>query len=352
MSEEQGINELISALRRAESEKVEGIEKKLTNEIEQAEEGYQTDLEEIDRNLMNQVESLMSNHNDELSENIDHFQQVLIELKGAAYHWDDEFWHNFSLDTNDKIADCHRVGTLKVNGHFNQLETLALAPIINGQNVIFLSSTEIERHVIQAFQSLILRLIITSPKGKIRLVPIEPVTASNNVFSILLGEKEVSLGVEDNLDKISQHLSMVKKTYLTEDSPTLLEIMAQTGSYPVPNYILAVAGFPHTFSEKAIRQLMKIMQKGPVCGIHTIILVDTEELPDLDLEGLDHKASVISYQEDRFVFSSGSSQSSPSDNNDFDYFNFDLELDRLPELSLLKELVRKIDDSVFDGLGS
>ena len=61
-----------------------------------------------------------------------------MELKGAAYHWDDEFWYNFSPGNVSEVAGCHRLGTLKINGHFNQLETLALVPIINGQNVKYL----------------------------------------------------------------------------------------------------------------------------------------------------------------------------------------------------------------------
>ncbi|MBB73684.1 MAG: hypothetical protein CMJ75_04115 [Planctomycetaceae bacterium] len=348
MSEEQTVDELITTLRRAKEKKIDKIEEKLKNELGLAEETYQTELEEIDKNLMNQVDSLMNNHNDELGENVDYFQRMLLELRGAAYHWDDEFWHNFSPGSDNDIADCHRVGTLKINGHFNQLETLALVPVINGQNVIFLSSIEVRKQISQAFQSLILRLIVTSPSGKIRLVPIDPLQDNSDIFSIFPTPNTETFNIEDNLSRISQHLSLVRKAYLTEDCPTLVEVMNETGYYPVPHHILAVANFPHTFSEKSIRQLMTIMQKGPSCGIHTIMLVDAEKLPELDLEGLDRQANVISYEEDRFVFLNGMARSNPSSNDTFDYSNFDLELDQLPRLSLIEELMKKTDNSVFD----
>ena len=350
MSEEQTIDELIGTLRKVQADTVEVVEKKLKEELGQAEEEYQSELEEIDKNLMDQVDNLMSGHNDELGENIDHFQQLLIDLKGAAYNWEDEFWHDFQPGAVSEVSDCHRVGTLKINGHFNQLETLALMPIINGQNVIFLSSAEIKKQITQAFQSLILRLIVTSPKGKIHLVPIQPLPSSKEILGIFPFQRGDHQNIEDNLNRLSQHLSLVRKKYLTDDCPTLVEVMTETGCYPVPHCILAVLDFPHNFSEKAIRQLITIMQKGPACGIHTIMLVDTEELPSLDLEGLDQGANVISYdyEQDRFVFRFQTSKSDSGDEYAFDYSGFDLELDQLPTSDLLEKLAGRTEVSVFD----
>ena len=349
MPEEQNIDKFVGTLRKMQKEREEEIEENLKNELGSANEEYEAELQEIDKKLMEQVDSLMNNHSDELGENIDHFQQLLIELKGAAYHWDDEFWQKFSPGTVDVPAECHRVGTLKINGHFNQLETLALVPIINGQNVVFLSSEESNVHITQAFQSLILRLIVTSPKGKIRLFPIEPLTKKDSILGLFPSQQRENLSIEDDLDELAQYLLSVKKKHLTDDRSTLVEAMTEIGYYPVPHYILAITDFPHTFSETAIRQLMKIMQQGPACGIHTIMVVDSEEVPDLDLEGLDEQASVISYQKDRFVFSSGTMQSNSGDNV-FDYSNFDLELDQLPDINLLEKLIEKTDISVFDSI--
>ncbi|MBM79166.1 MAG: hypothetical protein CMJ78_01070 [Planctomycetaceae bacterium] len=348
MSEEKTVDEIIGTLRKVQTDKVEEVEEHLRSELNQAEEEYQAELEEIDKNLMYQVDNLMSNHNDELSDNIDHFQQLLVELEGAAYHWDDEFWHDFLPETVSKVSDCHRVGTLKVNGHFNQLETLALIPIINGQNVIFLSSIEIKKQINQAFQSLILRLIVTSPTSKIHLMSIEPLANSNKILGIFPKKYVEHENAEESLNRLSLHISLVRKKHLTNDQPTLLEVMAETGNYPVPHYLLAVTDFPHNFSAKAIRQLITIMREGPACGVHTIMLVDAEELPNLDLEGLDKEASVISYEDDRFVFRSGISQSDPTNESAFDYSNFNLELDQLPDLDLLEKLVSSTDISVFD----
>jgi len=124
--------------------------------------------------------------------------------------------------------------------------------------------------------------------------------------------------------------------------------MTETGDYPVPHCVLAVKDFPYNFSEKSIRQLITIMRKGPACGIHTIMLVDAEELPNLNLEGLDKEANVISYEEDHFVFRSGIPQSSSGSEADFDHSGFDLELDQLPASDLLERLIGETDISVFD----
>ncbi|OUU21850.1 MAG: hypothetical protein CBC13_08475 [Planctomycetia bacterium TMED53] len=348
MSEEQTVDNLIGSLRKVQEEKIEEVEEHLRKELGQAEEEYQTELEEIDKNLMDQFDNLMSNHGEELNENVDHFQQLLMELKGAAYHWDDEFWYNFSPGKVSEVAVCHRLGTLKISGHFNQLETLALVPIINGQNAIFLSSVKIKKQITQAFQSLILRLIVTSPKGKIHLVTIEQLSPDGNILGIFPNQHKKQQSIEDNLNKLSQHISQVRKEYLTEKYPTLVEVVAEMGCSPVPHYILAVSDFPNSFSEEAVRQLITIMRKGPACGVHTIMMVDTEELPNLNLEGLDKEANVISYEEDRFIFRNGIAQSEPSDELDFDYSGFDLELDQLPAPDLLEKLITETDVSVFD----
>ena len=78
------------------------------------------------------------------------------------------------------------------------------------------------------------------------------------------------------------------------------------------------------------------------------MLVDAEELPNLDLEGLDKEANVISYEEDHFIFRIGVPQQSSSDEGDFDTPSLNLEPDQLPAPDLLERLIDKTDISVFD----
>ena len=67
---DQTVDNLIGSLNKAQEETIEEVEGLLRKELVRAEEEYQTELEGIDKNLMDQVDNLMSNHSDELGENI------------------------------------------------------------------------------------------------------------------------------------------------------------------------------------------------------------------------------------------------------------------------------------------
>ena len=346
--EEKKIDELIGTLRQIQQEEIDEAEDNLKNEVKQAEIDYETELQEIDDKLTEQVDNLIDSHNEELQENVNHFQQLLSGLGGAAYHWEDEFWHDFSISTNDKPAECHRVGVLKVNGHFNQLETLALVPVINGQSVIFLSTVESRIQISQAFLSLILRVLVTSQKDKIRLVAIDPSSDENGITGLFPILKKSAVRNENKLGQVLEHLLLVKKDYLKDGRSSLVDVMTEVGYYPVPHCLIAISGFPHSFSEETIRQLITIMQEGPACGIHTVMVVDSEEVPDLDLDGLDSKASVIAYQDGRFVFGGTNIGKPTNARENVDSSRFDLDLDKLPEANLLRKLIDKIDVSTFE----
>jgi len=346
--EESNIDEFIGALRRAEVDEIETAEEKLKEELKRAESEYETELQGIENEIMEQVDTLTNNHNEELGENVDNFQQILSELEGAAYHWDEEFWQNFSPNTINEPAECHRIGILKINGHFNQLETLALIPIINGNNVILLSTFGSKVQMKQGFQSLILRLLITSPKNQIRLVIVDSSNEYDGIKNLFPNRTKDISRIESKFEKIIHHLFWVRKEFLKNGERTLIDVASELGHYPVPHYILAIADFPHTFSEKSIRQLMTIMQKGPACGIHTVMMVDYEEVPDLDLEGLDTNATVISHHDGRLIFGNMEIEEQSNEGSILDHSSCYLDLDQLPKSDLLQKLVAEIDDSVFE----
>ena len=121
----------------------------------------------------------------------------------------------------------------------------------------------------------------------------------------------------------------------------MTDIRSQRGIYPIPHRILAIANFPHGFSTAAIQKLAVIMKQGAKCGVHTVMMADTDLATEADLEELDNSASVISYQQDRFVYQNMEcGEKSPQD--------FDLELDRLPEASLVQTIISTVGKSAMN----
>ena len=228
--EESNIDEFIGALRRAEVDEIETAEEKLKEELKRAESEYEAELQDIEKGIIEQVDTLTNNHNEELGVNVDNFQQILSELKGAAYHWDEEFWQNFSPNTINEPAECHRIGTLKINGHFNQLETLALIPIINGNNVILLSTFGSKVQMKQGFQSLILRLLITSPKNQIRLVIVDSSNEYDGIKNLFPNRIKDISRIESKFEKIIHHLDKnLKLNKALRVSETRNEVLQQMG---------------------------------------------------------------------------------------------------------------------------
>ena len=345
MVEEQIVEELTEVLHQAQKRQEEQVSKEYEAEIAAAEAEHQKSLHQIDETLTEQIETLIANHDAELNDNVSDFKQLLEELQGAAYDWSDEFWHTYTPRQEGDSPACHRIGTVRINGHFNQLETLALLPIINGQNVIFKASGAAKDQALQAFQSLILRLVAASPIGKILLVAIDPQGQGDNIVGLVdIKQKEtteMTAYIEANLDNLLQHLSSVEETYLSYACPTLTDIRSQRGIYPIPHRILAIANFPHGFSTAAIQKLAVIMKQGAKCGVHTVMMADTDLATEADLEELDNSASVISYQQDRFVYQNMEcGEKSPQD--------FDLELDRLPEASLVQTIISTVGKSAMN----
>ena len=336
MVEEQIVEELTEVLHQAQKRQEEQVNQEYKAEIATVEAEHQESLHQIDEILTEQIDTLLTSHSAELNDNVSDFQQLLEALQGAAYDWNDEFWHTFTPRREGDPPACHRVGKLRINGHFNQLETLALLPIIDGQNEIFKASGAAKDQALQAFQSLILRLVAASPVGKVLLVTIDPQGRGDNVVGLVdINQKEITemtAYIEANLDNLLRHLSSVVETYLSYACPTLADIRSHRGTYPIPHRILAIANFPHGFSTTAIQKLAVIMKQGAKCGVHTVMVADTDLATEADLERLDNSANVISYQQGRFVYQNMEySEESPQD--------FDLELDRLPEASLAQTII-------------
>ncbi|MGC8960065.1 MAG: hypothetical protein ACP5OO_09820 [Chloroflexia bacterium] len=97
---------------------------------------------------------------------------------------------------------------------------------------------------------------------------------------------------------------MERMEYLRNRYRTMEEYNAEAGEVAEPYRLLVVVHFPVNFTPETARRLVSIATNGPRCGVHALVLVDTEQpLPHgFNLADLERTANVISWDGQRFVW--------------------------------------------------
>ncbi len=160
--------------------------------------------------------------------------------------------------------------------------------------------------VIAALDNIILRLLATTPPGKIAFTIIDPVGLGQNFAGLMhLADYEEALinrriwtqrdQIDERLAELAEHIEKVIQMYLRNEYSTITEYNEQAGSVAEKYHFLVIADFPGNFSESAVKRLQSIVLSGPRCGIFTLIHWDQRQpLPDgISAEDLRKNSIVI-----------------------------------------------------------
>jgi hypothetical protein len=140
--------------------------------------------------------------------------------------------------------------------------------------------------------NVILRLLSTTPPGKLSFTIIDPVGLGENFAGLMhLGDYEESLinrriwtqrdQIDERLSELNAHIEKVIQMYLRNEYANITAYNEQAGSVAEKYYFLVVADFPSGFSESAAKRLQSIAISGPRCGVFTLIHWDQRQpLPD------------------------------------------------------------------------
>jgi ABC-type multidrug transport system fused ATPase/permease subunit len=146
--------------------------------------------------------------------------------------------------------------------------------------------------VIGTLDNIILRLLTTTPPGKLSFTIIDPVGLGQNFAGLMhLGDYEEALinrkiwtqrdHIEERLTEMSEHIEKVIQMYLRNEYATITQYNEQAGSVAEKYHFIVVADFPASFGETAAKRLQSIAVSGPRCGIFTLIHWDQRQpLPD------------------------------------------------------------------------
>ncbi len=198
--------------------------------------------------------------------------------------------------------------------------------------------------------NLILRLLSTTPAGKLSFTIFDPVGLGQNFAGLMhLADYEESLinrriwtqrdQLDERLAELSEHIEKVIQMYLRNEYATITEYNAQAGSVAEKYYFLVVADFPAAFSETAVKRLQSIAASGPRCGVFTFIHWDPRQpMPDGFVPDELRKNSVCLHLEGgQFVIDREQTLAGAT-----------LAFDRPPEPELAAALVHKIGRASID----
>jgi len=194
---------------------------------------------------------------------------------------------SLSLDLNKPATALPKDPRLALPGPTQVSLPLALTFPAEG-SLLFETKDSGGDSVIGTVNNVILRLLSTTPPGKLSFTFIDPVGLGQNFSGLMhLADYEESLvnrriwtqrdQIEERLAELGEHIEKVLQMYLRNEYATITEYNEKAGSVAEKYYFLVVADFPANFSEVAVKRLQSIAQSGPRCGIFTLVHWDQRQ---------------------------------------------------------------------------
>lgn len=135
---------------------------------------------------------------------------------------------------------------------------------------------------VEVLNNVMLRLLATTPPGKLSFTIIDPVGLGENFAGIMhLADFEDSVingriwtqrgQIEEKLAELNEHIEKVIQMYLRNEYETITEYNEEAGNIAEKYHFLVIADFPAGFSDTAASRLQSIVMSGARCGIYTLI---------------------------------------------------------------------------------
>ena len=159
-------------------------------------------------------------------------------------------------------------------------------------SLLFETNDSSNATVLSTLNNIILRLLSTTPPGKLSFTIIDPVGLGQGFAGLMhLSDYEESLinrriwtqrdQIEERLAELSEHIEKVIQMYLRNEYETITQYNEQAGSVAEKYHFLVVSDFPAGFSETTAKRLQSIATSGARCGVFTLIHWDQRQpLPD------------------------------------------------------------------------
>ncbi|HEY0755662.1 MAG TPA: FtsK/SpoIIIE domain-containing protein [Ktedonobacteraceae bacterium] len=296
----------------------------------------------VENMLPVQEQALINSRRERLSEHQQRYTQALAELDQRlstllvphqavleryrreddflVADWDEPLWSSWRpayVGQSDQAG--RQPIALARLGNFDEAPELPALPVLlicPGQdNVLIETTSQARRSAIQALQSLLLRLLLATPPGKLRLTLIDSTGLGNNLAAFLNlsdYDKQLVSGkvwtrqeqIEQQLAILTDHMEDVFQQFLRNQYRNIDEYNREAGEIAEPYRLLVIVGFPNNFSPQMAQQLTRIATAGPRSGVYLLMVADTElPLPfNFNVGDLERASQVIGWNGQRFTW--------------------------------------------------
>ena len=149
-------------------------------------------------------------------------------------------------------------------------------------SILFETANLGRESVIGALNNIILRLLATTPPGRLSFTIIDPIGLGQNFAGAMhladYGEQLINskiwtqaVQIEQKLADLNEHMEKIIQMYLRNEYATIAEYNQAAGNIAERYQFLVVADFPVNFSELAAKRLLSIAASGARCGVYTLI---------------------------------------------------------------------------------
>ena len=162
----------------------------------------------------------------------------------------------------------------------------------DGESILFESEGPAPQDIVDALNGMALRLLMSSPVGRLQFTLIDPVGLGKNFAGLMhLADHDEQLihrriwtqsnQIEQCLRDLTEHMEKVTQMYLRNEYPSLAEYNRVAGNIAEKYQVLVISDFPVGFSETALRRLQSIIVSGARCGVFVWLHRDQRQsLPD------------------------------------------------------------------------
>lgn len=155
-------------------------------------------------------------------------------------------------------------------------------------SILFESAESGRADAIGALNNTILRLLATTPPGKLSFTIVDPVGLGQNFAGVMhladyadyLVNGRIwtqSSQIEEKLADLNEHMEKVIQMYLRNEYETIAEYNEQAGNIAEKYHFLVIADFPTNFTDTALKRLVSIATSGARCGVYTLIHWDQRQ---------------------------------------------------------------------------
>ena len=235
--------------------------------------------------------------------------RLQADLPLAAKSWHDDAWTKPVTPKANEGAI--RLGTFepRLPAHAAVPPFAALLGFPFDRGLALEAGVEHRQAAIDLARSVVLRTLAVSAPGDTRFIFIDPVSLGQSVAELRhLSEYDQQIvdvktwtserDIERRLSEVSDHLEVVISKYLRGQFSSIDEYNLHAGEVAEPYQVIVVFDYPQAFSDRAAAQLLSLVENGPRCGVHAIIVTDpSREAPrDVPLARLVHSMNRVTWK--------------------------------------------------------